>query len=203
MLELGSLQRDALCEIFNISVGQAASTMSQIINEEIMLSVPEIAFYSVAEAAVYLDQTSQRICGVRQSFDGSFHGNALLIFPEARSLDLVRLMMGNNLPIEQLTELEQDALSEVGNIILNSCLGSLAGIFNQSFNCGLPSLHIGSGISVLKKCDADHVVMILKIQFSLAASELHGYVVFIMNANSLDLLNEAINRFLGEIPGQG
>ncbi|MCB5196706.1 chemotaxis protein CheX [Deefgea salmonis] len=199
MLELGSLQRDALCEIFNISVGQAAASMSQIINEEILLSVPMVEFYSVEEAAAYLEQSSQRVCSVRQSFDGSFHGNALLIFPEARSLDLVRLMMGNSLPIEQLTELEQDALSEIGNIILNSCLGSLADIFKQPFQCGLPALHIGSGISVLKECDANHVVMVLQIQFSLAARELHGHVIFIMNANSLELLNEAINRFLGAL----
>jgi chemotaxis protein CheC len=199
MFTLSPLQNDALCEIFNISVGQAAATLSEIVNEKIVLSVPEIKFYTVSDAGNYLGHANQRICGIWQSFDGYFNGNALLIFPEARSLELVRLMMGKNIPIEQLTELEQDALSEIGNIILNSCLASLSELFDHPFQCGLPRLHIGSGHSTLKECDADHIVMILEIQFAIESKNINGYVVFVMNTESLDLLAQAIDHFLGSI----
>lgn len=197
---LSALQQDALCEIFNISVGQAAATMSEMVNEEVMLSVPEVQFVSLDQAAAHLDQGNQRICGVSQTFDGTFHGNALLIFPESRSLELVRLMVGKNLPLEHLTELEQDALSEVGNIILNACLASLSDVFQHHFACGLPALHVGSGMSVLNECGPDQVVMLLHIRFTLAERLLDGYVVFVMNASSLELLGQALNQFLGAIP---
>lgn len=42
MTDLTDLQRDALLEIFNIGVGNAANSMSQLINEEIRLSVPKL-----------------------------------------------------------------------------------------------------------------------------------------------------------------
>ena len=52
-------------------------------------------------------------------------GKALLIFPEQNGLDLVRLILRNSPPLSEMTEMEQEAFSEVGNIILNSCVGSI------------------------------------------------------------------------------
>lgn len=190
------LQQDAICEIFNISVGQAAATMSQMVNEEVLLSVPTIQFYTLDHVCALLESAEQRICGVQQDFEGCFSGHALLIFPEMRSLELVRLMIGKHMPIEYLTELEQDALAEVGNIILNACLSSLADVFQQQFHCGLPVLHIGSSHEVLQQCEPDHLVMLLHIQFTLAHRKIEGYVMFLMNADSLALLTQEIDKFL-------
>jgi chemotaxis protein CheC len=193
------LQHDAICEIFNISVGQAAATMSKMVGEEVLLSVPEIRFYTLAQASTLLQQNDQRICGVQQEFEGCFHGRALLIFPEARSLELVRLMIGKNMPIEYLTELEQDALSEVGNIILNACLASLSDLFGQQFQCGLPSLRIGSSLEVLQQCEAEHLLMLLHIQFTLAQRKIEGFVVFAMNSDSLGLLIHLVDQLIAGI----
>jgi chemotaxis protein CheC len=41
---LSPLQHDALCEIFNISVGQSAAAMSGLVGEEVSLSVPAMRF---------------------------------------------------------------------------------------------------------------------------------------------------------------
>ncbi|WP_410497486.1 hypothetical protein [Chitinibacter sp. S2-10] len=199
MHEFTPLQQDAICEVFNISVGQAAATMSEMVGEEILLSIPNIQFYTLEKASEILNQNNERICGVQQDFSGCFHGHALLIFPEDRSLELVRLMIGKNMPLEYLTELEQDALAEVGNIILNACLASLSDIFQHQFQCGLPVLHIGNSQTVLLQCDPEHQVMLLHIQFTLAHRKIEGYVIFMMNAESLDLLLKAIEQFTSGI----
>jgi chemotaxis protein CheC len=54
MLELSELQHDALVEIFNIGVGQAARAMSEIVSEEVTMSVPSIRFLNRADAAAML-----------------------------------------------------------------------------------------------------------------------------------------------------
>jgi chemotaxis protein CheC len=51
MFNLSELENDALIEIFNIGVGQAAASMSAIVNEAVRMSVPSISFIHRAEAA--------------------------------------------------------------------------------------------------------------------------------------------------------
>ena len=65
---------------------------------------------------------------MQQSFEGPFSGRALLIFPEAQSLELVRSIVGAEHSLEDVIDLEQEALAETGNIILNACLATIANV---------------------------------------------------------------------------
>ena len=135
MFELTELQHDALVEIFNMGVGSAANAMSRIVNEEVAMSVPKITFQNRTDAATALgNRESRRISGVSQHYEGSFNTDAILMFPEEKSLEIVRLMVGDAVPMEELTEMEQEAMSEIGNIILNACVGTLANIFNTELH---------------------------------------------------------------------
>ena len=51
MFQLTELQHDALVEMFNQGVGQAAAAMSRIVNEEVTMSVPMVLFQSRSEVA--------------------------------------------------------------------------------------------------------------------------------------------------------
>ncbi|WP_035051520.1 chemotaxis protein CheC [Andreprevotia chitinilytica] len=202
MLELTDLQQDALTELFNISVGQAASVMSKMVNEEVTLSVPAVRFMNGTEAADIFDNIgNQRVSSVCQRFSGTFSGEALLIFPEDSSLEIVRLMIGKTIPLAQLTELEQDALTEVGNIILNACLCSLSDFFAQHFDTGMPCLRIGSGADVIGEEHRNEPVLFLHVRFTLAERSVEGYVAFLMNLPSLHDLRAGIDHFLAELNG--
>ena len=73
MVNLSELENDALVEIFNIGVGHAAAAMSEIVNEEVTMSVPSITFLNRADAAALLGskKDGERICGVSQHYDGA------------------------------------------------------------------------------------------------------------------------------------
>ena len=94
--ELSELQRDALIEIFNIGVGQAAHTMSQIVGEMVALSVPEIKLFFEKNQAEAISTmiSSPRICAVSQDFTGCMDAKALLIFPEGKTNEIVLRMVG-------------------------------------------------------------------------------------------------------------
>lgn len=202
MLELGDIERDALTEVFNIGVGQAASALSQMVNDRVMLSVPSISFTSSASAARELtNDAGLRICGVSQRFHGTFDADAILMFPENKSLEIVRLMIGDEMPIEELTAMEQEALSEIGNIILNALIGTLANVFGSEFTSALPVFHFGTSSEILQSesKDASDLVMLLHIDFKLEMHQINGYVAFLLDVSSVQGLKGSINAFLGNI----
>ncbi len=139
MYDLRPEVRDALTEIFNVGIGHAASVLSELVNDEILLSVPELGvtrrpeFISIA-GKLWTEPASI----VRQNFQGPFQGDALLIFPARESLELVRILLAEPSPIETMTELEREALLEVGNIILNACLSCIADMLEQEITNSLP-----------------------------------------------------------------
>jgi chemotaxis protein CheC len=205
MFNLSELQHDALVEIFNIGVGHAAASMSGIVNEEVTMSVPSISFVNRGEAALMLvNNDTRRICGVSQHYSGAFKTEAILMFPEEKSLEIVRLMVGELLPYTELTEMEQEAMSEIGNIILNSCVGTLANIFGEELEGSLPIYHIGTSEDILSatgEAAPDAVVLILHIDFILEIHQIHGYVAFILDVSALHDLQYHVDKYLNGITG--
>jgi chemotaxis protein CheC len=204
MFNLTELQHDALVEIFNIGVGHAARAMSEIVNEEVTMSVPSISFLNRADAAAMLgNKERERVCGVSQNYQGAFNTEAILMFPEDKSLDIVRLMVGESVPLEELTEMEQEAMSEIGNIILNSCVGTLANIFSQELSGSLPVYHIGTSEQILTASggQAESVVLMLHIDFILETHQIHGYVAFILDLTAMNDLKEQVDRYLAKAMG--
>ena len=118
---LNELELDALTELVNLGVSKAALSLREMIGEQVLLSVPSVDLIARARAIETLGKNEpNKLVAVHQVFDGDIHGRALLIFPETRSLELVRAVTSGNLPLEDILELEQEALAETGNIILTA-----------------------------------------------------------------------------------
>jgi chemotaxis protein CheC len=202
MFRLSQLQHDALVEIFNLGVGQAAAAMSRIVNEEVLMSVPMISFMSRAEVARTLgNDEGRRICAVAQHFDGAFKTEAFLMFPEEKSLEIVRLMVGQSVSLEELGEMEQEAMSEIGNIILNACMGSLANASGRELHGSLPMYRVGTCDDILGVSgkEWDGVVLTLKIDFNIEKHNVQGYVAFLLDMPALHDLQDYLDTYLAKI----
>jgi len=101
MTPLSDLEKDAFAEILNIGVGHAAASLSQMVSQEIKLSIPVVEIMEREQAVATLaGLENSSITGVKEKFAGSFKGDAFLFFPEESSLELVRLLLGDELPLE-------------------------------------------------------------------------------------------------------
>lgn len=203
LADLSELQRDALIEIFNIGVGQAASSMSQIVGEPIYLSVPtvEILHGDKRAEAICKLALSPRICAVSQDFIGNLKARAFLIFPEGKTREIVRRMLVDSVSTDELSEMEQEALSEIGNIILNSCMSSLSDALQTSFHCSPPLYHLGSAFEILSTGNSqdEDLLMLCHIDFSMPRAEINGYLVFLLTLPSFKVLIGQIDQFLSGI----
>lgn len=194
MRELSDLQRDALLEIFNIGVGNAANSMSLLINEEIKLSVPKLQIIlkdHVEVISAFVQ--SQRICAVSQDFSGPLIARAFLVFPEGKTHEIVRRMLGELVSADELNTMEEEALSEIGNIVLNACISSMAELLHSDFKSSQPAYHLGTAFSVLSSNDNkdNHFMLLLHIDFSMPKEKIDGYLIFLL---SVDSFNELINK---------
>jgi chemotaxis protein CheC len=207
---LTELELDAVTELVNIGVSHAATSLREMVNEQVHLSVPRIALVSRDEAiAIVIANESSKLVAVHQVFEGDITGRALLIFPEPKSLELVRAVTGSELSLEDIIELEQEALAETGNIILNGCLSTIANLLQRSLKMSLPEILRGSGpefFSLEPPPDAGDVVMFLYIDFAVAERNIKGYIAMLLDMPSLAalkvLLGEFIERTTGVKPEQ-
>jgi chemotaxis protein CheC len=197
---LDEMERDALAELVNIGVSRAASSLRILVGREILLSVPDVATLPRAQAAEIIgDHHATRLVAVRQDFEGDFSGRAMLIFPETNSLELVRAVTGGALPLEDIVALEQEALAETGNIILNNCLAMIANILKRTLRMSLPDLFRGSGAELFglaATADPDDVVLVIHINFTVNDREITGYIAMLMDLPALRGLKELLHELV-------
>jgi len=200
---LSELQLDALTEIFNIGAGRAASSLSEIVGEEVKLSVPRVQLYQSSEInAEVLSLNSPRVGAVKQSFSGPFDADAMLLFTEERAMEIVHDMMGSQVGIEEMVEFEQEAMCELGNIILNACLSSMADILKLTLDSSLPAYSVGETDTILRQIVSEAnqpVMLVLHIDLAIEKRLSQGYLVFLLSSSSLRELLIHIDRFIAGI----
>lgn len=207
MANLTDVEHDALTELLNIGVGRAARNLSRLLKDQVILSVPRADILPLPTAADALSgREPESLVAIGQEFSGAFSGQALLIFPEAKSLELVRAVMGPAPSAEEIADIEQEALTEIGNIILNGCLVVMANTLKQNLRISMPNLLRGDGRHILfleREPATDDQVLFLYIDFAVRSRNLHGYIALLMDLPALTGLRLLIRNFIAELGGLG
>jgi len=205
IMALSDLELDALTELVNIGVSRAATSLRDMIGQQVLLSVPAVHLLGRDKAIRILGEGELgRLVAVHQVFEGDLTGRALLIFPETRSLELVRAVTGGDLPLEDIIELEQEALAETGNVILNSCLATIANMLQRSLKMSLPEVLRGQSADFFNLApppNAGDVVMLLYIDFVVRERDIQGYIALLMDMPSLSNLKDLIGEFIERTTG--
>jgi chemotaxis protein CheC len=202
---LSDLELDAITELVNLGVSRAALDLARMVHEEVILTVPRVALMSRLEAIQTLgERESRSLVAVHQVFEGEITGRALLIFPEERSLELVRAVVGSDLSLEEIIELEQEALAETGNIILNSCLATVANSLESNLKISLPEVLRGESskfFSLEPPPVAGTTVMFIYINFAMRKRDINGYIAMMMDMPSLSALQTLLRALIRRTSG--
>jgi chemotaxis protein CheC len=200
-IQISELQRDAIIELLNIGMGQAANSLSQMVNEEVQLSIPIIELLSQQQVANRLNTDFNQIAAVKQHFDGFFWGEALLLFLPEKSFELVRVLMKDTVPTDMLRQVESDALMEIGNIVIGACLSSLANILTQELTSDLPTFMLGATPEIFDTFvpPKNEIIMFLRMDFALPTKDIDGYVAIVLDIPSIKQLKTGIDNYLANI----
>lgn len=203
MNHLSDLHLDALAEVFSIGAGRAALSLSEIVGDEVRISVPSVQLVTAEEiSSATLSLNSGRFGAVNQRFSGPFNAEAVLLFTEDQALKIASDMVGSQMGIEELAEFEHEAMCELGNIILNACLSAMADVFNFTLESSLPDYAVASADDILhrlKEGANQPYVMVLHIDLTIEKRHTSGNLVFLLSSASLSNLITHIDQFLGKL----
>ena len=192
-------QIDALAEIFTLGVGRAAATLNEMIGREIDISLPSVRFLGHDALEDMLErELSNNAIAVRQSFRGDVNGTAVLFLLEESSAPLIRILLEDGLSGADVEELEADALSELGNIILNSCLGAIANTLGRDFTIDLPAFAKGAPAAIIPASakNPGEPSILVHIDFNSRPAGIGGLVALFIDGPGMKELRDTIDEFV-------
>jgi len=153
MNSLSSMQLDVLREIGNIGAGNAATSMSELMNKKINMQIPSVNIVSFDEMMNLIGGPDNVIVAICFRVQGEAPGTVYLILTVEEAEYLVRQMMPETkLEIssgEQPNELAISVLQEIGNILTGSYLSALSDFTNINMKPSVPYLNVDMAGAIL------------------------------------------------------
>jgi chemotaxis protein CheC len=195
MLDIRALQPaqlDALREVANMGAGHAATALSQMTDNRIMVSVPRLQIARLDDVPESIAASEAVMATVMTHVLGDLSGRTLLIFPHESATRLAEILLRREPgTIVELGELEQSAIKEVGNILCAAYLNALSEFLGMMLLPSVPSLAIDLCAAVLTTAFADFVrehdyVLSIETQFQMQQGEpVQGHFLLLPDVQSL------------------
>lgn len=184
--KISPLQLDILKEIGNIGAGNAATSLSAILNRKIDMNVPHVRIVSFGEMIEMAGGADHVVASIFLRIEGDASGSMFFILSLPLAQYLIREMAGDDtFSIDKTphAELALSCLQEIGNILSGSYLSSLADFTQLNIIPSVPSLSIdmvGATISyglleLSQESDAAIVIDTVLVKDQLLADSIAGH----------------------------
>jgi len=199
-MKLTAVQQDALIELINIGFGRAGAALSKLTGHRVQLEVPQVTMCPIEEMADRLRPLlTNEVATVHQIFSGPVEGDALLVLDQHGAAILKELLTNEPaLPLE-IDRSAREVVTEIGNILLNACLGTFGNLLRVQVSFSVPYLTLDSLESVVRSVAVERqglrYALIVHSSFRLRDSSLTGYLVIVLGVASIERLIGALERW--------
>lgn len=195
---LNEIQQDILKELFNRGIGKAAEILSEMLRSEIILSVPTLTI--VSQQGVCNEMNKSVNIGVKQTFNGEYTGNAIILYGYESSLEVIGNLLGYDEIPKEFGHFEKETLSEFGNIILTSCLISFENALGVKLSTSNPDILMGSFPNdFITTNNVYDELIFLNMKFSLSTSSQTGQITLILKASDLKDLAPRLDSYMEKL----
>lgn len=137
--ELSDIHMDALREISNIGMGNAITSLAQMVNRRINMSVPLATFTSFEETVQMTGGPEELVACVSVRLSGDVPGLVLFVLNSQSTLKLVDMLMGLDPgTINDLDEMGESAVKEVGNVLTGSFISAINSLTSLDIKSAVP-----------------------------------------------------------------
>jgi len=199
-MELNTIQHDALVELLNIGFGRAGASLSKLTQQRVLLDVPQVAIHPITHLNQSLGKlVNERVASVHQVFSGPVAGDALLLLDPIAAATLTELLTDVPPLSMDLDPSSREVFTEVGNIVLNACIGTFGNMLDVPVSFSVPDVDVTTVHAVVDRMldsgDALRYALVITAGFRLRESAVTGYVVIVLTVLSLKRLIDALDRW--------
>ena len=199
-MKLTERQSDALSELINIAFARTGAALSELTGHRVVLNPPEVAVYRAEELRGALAKfLPGDVASIHQVFEGPLTGDALLILNYDGAVRLTDLLTEGHQPSVFLDESAREVLTEVGNILLNACLGMFGNLLNVRVTFSVPRLHLETLDDLIASTTVDkgdmHYALVVYTAFQIRDSSVKGFLVIVLSVASLDRLMQEVDAW--------
>jgi chemotaxis protein CheC len=197
-LKLTERQRDALSELINIAFARTGAALSELTGHRVLLNPPEVAIYRTEELRGALAKfVPGDVASIHQVFAGPVAGDALLLLNYEGAVHLTDLLTDGHNASNYLDESAREVLTEVGNILLNACLGMFGNLLNVHVTFSVPRLHLETLDELIESTTSNktemHYALVIYTAFQIRDSSVKGFLVIVLSVDSLDRLIQQVD----------
>lgn len=193
-------QQDALSELINIAFSRTAASLSDLTGQRVLLDAPQVDLRPLAELGPTLmpQVSTEDVATIHQPFAGPLNGDAFLLLNHSDAVTLTNLLTDTPAQADRLDSSAREVLTEVGNILLNACLGVFGNLLQMHIAFAVPRLHMQDLQALVDTIVVAHdelrYALIIYASFRLRESAVSGYLVIVLGMTSLDSLIQAIEK---------
>jgi chemotaxis protein CheC len=193
-LDFSDIQIDALREVGNIGVGNAATAMSQLLGKEIQITVPRVNVIGLEDIFERIDGEEVVYAVIARVF-GDTPGNMLFVLDKYTISKIVESLVGET--GEELSEMGYSVLGEIGNIIFATYMNSISKLTNLSLFPSVPAVTQDMLCAILSTTFIEagqysDNVLDIETDFMQEKEKLRGNFYFIPMPGSLEKILESL-----------
>jgi len=192
------VDHDALTELFNIGLHRAAAALSELTGQRIVVDLPRLWVCPIQETHLRLRELIEgELATVHQIFMGNIAGDAILVLEYENASRLAALLTHGDVGRDgRLDQSAREVLTEVGNVILSSCLSAFGDMLHVSVTFSVPRIHVESLEGMLRSIKVEsnelQYTLLAATRFRLTEGEVGGYLMIAVGIASLELISEAL-----------
>jgi chemotaxis protein CheC len=204
MVKINEIQLDALREIINIGIGYSAGSLNKMLQQHIVMTVPELHLIDANDPSSFAKNTySSRLSGIFQSFDGAYSGHAALLFPRDGANQLVSALTGYEPDDSELEILSAGSLIEVGNIVISGLFGSISNFLgSEHLKFTIPDYQEDTLDRLIEdqgsESNKDGVYLLAEVKFAFTDLNVEGFLLLFFTVGSVDVILQLIEKKMNE-----
>ncbi len=197
--ELGPLQLDAVKEVASIGAGNAATSLSSMLDSKIEMTVPRVDILPIEQVPEIMGGAEDSVAAMLVGIEGDIGGGVLFTLQAESANVLIELLAHREVDIdEEMGNLEESALKEIANILTNSNLNAFSQMLDIEIKPHVPALTYDMAGAILEYCfielgQVGDYALVIETQFlSDLEEEIKGNFFLIPDPESLTVILEKL-----------
>lgn len=193
--KLTDFQYGALNEVGNIGMGNAATSLSKLVEKEVKIHLPILKLSLIEDVPDLVGGADSVVSGTFMYVEGDIRGYILILFPKESAAEICGMLSGST---DLLDEMNVSLMQEVGHILAGTYVTALSDFFDISISISTPCGAFDMAGAILDYVliemsrEVEHALF-FDTEFTIEGNILNGNFFMLFDPSSLELILKKID----------